>query len=276
MSASDPKRLDIFYHSSETMPELYDDSVQLVIGSPPFTNHPDGKTLDKVLYLEFVGKVFREARRVLKPGRFLVIVNTDLRDHARYNRGNSKFDGLLWQKHSSIRTAAEAIDFRCVETKIWVKSLTRNIYRYGFAYIQFFQKSDPRKSSSWRRSIQESFAQDVWLLKGGGFRRDSRGFTFRDAFHPEIVSRCLKQLTSPGDLVVCPFAGSGTVPAVARLLGRRCIAFETDKHLKPLIKETIARPEWFSAFHGLLNTSAGRGELAHGKIEYSAEARQRK
>ncbi len=253
--------LDIFYHSSETMTELCDDSVQLVIGSPPFTNHPDGKTLDKVLYLEFLSKVFREAWRVLKPGRLLVIINTDLRDHARYNRGDVKFNGLLWQKHSSIRTVAEGVNFRCIETKIWAKSITRNVYRYGFAYIQFFKKSGPCKSSSLRGSIRESFAPDVWLLEGGGYRRGSHGFIFRDAFHPEIVSRCLEQVTVPRDLVVCPFAGSGTVPAVARLLGRRCVAFERDKHLKPLIEETIARPERFPAFVRLLNTAAGSGRL---------------
>lgn len=247
--------VDVFYHSSEAMPELSDDSVQLVIGSPPFTNHPDGKTLDKLLYLRFVRTVFREVWRVLKPGRLLVIINTDLRDHARYNRGEVKFDGRLWQKHCSIRKVAESVNFRCVETKIWAKSLTRNVYRYGFAYIQFFQKTDAGKSSSLRGSIRESFAPDVWLLEGGGYRRDSRGLVFRDAFHPEIVSRCLEQFTAPKDLVVCPFAGSGTVPAVARLLGRSCVAFETETHLKPLIEETVARPEQFSAFRRVLETT---------------------
>jgi DNA modification methylase len=254
--------LDVFYHSSESMPELSNHSAQLVIGSPPFTNHPDGKTLDKLLYLRFVRTVFREASRVLKPGRLLVIINTDLRDHSRYNRGDVKFNGLLWQKHSSIRKVAQSIDFRCVETKIWAKSLSRNIYRYGFAYIQFFQKTGEGKSNSVRESIRKSFAPDVWLLQGGGSRRDSRGFVFRDAFHPEIVSRCLEQFTAPGDLVVCPFAGSGTVPAVARLLGRRCVAFETDKHLKPLIEETVARPERFPAFLRLLQTTARLGSPA--------------
>ncbi|MGO9318706.1 MAG: DNA-methyltransferase [Terracidiphilus sp.] len=248
----------VYYHSSEEMPELANHSVQIAIGSPPFTNHPDGMTLDKLSYLEFIKSVFCEVLRVLEPGGLFVCANTDLRDHARYNRQDHHFDGLLWQKHCAIREVAENVGFRCVETKIWVKSLTRNIYRYGFAYIQFFQKSGG-KPVSMRGKVTQAFAPDVWVLTGGTYRRDSRGFVFRDAFHPGIVSHCLEQFTSPGDLVLSPFAGSGTVPAVARLLGRRCVAFEINVNLNPLIEETIARPERYSVFLPLVDKKAAKG-----------------
>lgn len=240
----------VYYHSSERMVELSDCSAHMVIGSPPFTNHPDGRTLDKSHYLEFTRAVFCEAWRSLKPGCLMVCVNTDLRDHARYNRRDRRFDGLVWHKHSALREVAESVNFRCVDTKIWVKSLARSVYRYGFAYIQFFQK--PGGTASFRAKLTEGFAPDVWLLEDGTYRQNPQGQVFRDAFHPEIVSRCLLQFTRRGDLVVCPFAGSGTVPAVARLLRRRCVAFERDKRLKLLIEETIASPESFSAFAGLL------------------------
>ncbi len=240
------------------MHELEDCSVQIAIGSPPFTNHPDGKTLDKLHYLEFIRSVFCEVWRVLEPGALFACANTDLRDHARYNRKDHHFDGLLWQKHCAIREIAESIGFRCVETKIWVKSLARNVYRYGFAYIQFFQKLGD-KPASVRGRVSQAFAQDVWVLTGGTYRRDSRGFVFRDAFHPGIVSHCLEQFTSPGDVVLSPFAGSGTVPAVAQLLGRRCVAFEIDENLKLLIEETIAKPEHYSVFLPLIDKKAAKG-----------------
>jgi DNA modification methylase len=125
------------------------------------------------------------------------------------------------------------------------------VYRYGFSYVQFFKKSGCTTKST-RVGVSGAFSPDVWLLEGGTYRKDSRGYVFRDAFHPEIVSRCLEHFTDAGDLVVSPFAGSGTVPAVAKLLGRRCIAYETDRSLKPLIEETIANPERHPAFLSLM------------------------
>lgn len=242
----------VYFHSSEEMPEIKNGVAQLVIASPPFTNQLDGKTLDKSDYLNFIKTVYSEVLRVLMPGGVLVSINTDLRDHARYNRGDRRFDGLLWQKHCDLRQIAESLGFRCVDTKIWAKSLNRNVYRYTFAYIQFFQKSRAGLRGNFSRRIEDTFAPDVWLLEKGTARRDSRGYVFRDAIHPEIVNRCIEQFSFSGDLVVSPFAGSGTVLSVAKLMGRHCVGYETNSNLKALIKESIETPAHFFAYRGCL------------------------
>lgn len=247
----------VFYHSSEMMDEVRANATQLVIASPPFTNQRDCKTLDKKQYLDFIERVFSETHRVLKPSGILVTVNTDLRDHARYNSGNTFFDGLLWQKHGDIRRVAEGLGFRCVDTKIWAKSLKRNMYRYTFAYLQVFRKPAARRML--RGCATPAFAPDVWLLEGGSRRQDSRGCVFRDAIHPEIVSRCIDQFTRPGDLVVCPFTGSGTVIAVARLMARRCIGYEINRELEPMIRESIEKPELFAIYREPLRHSPPTG-----------------
>jgi len=250
LSATAPR---IYYHSSEEMPEIRDASANLVVASPPYTNCRDGKTLDKTEYLLFLSAVFREARRVLRPGGYLVTINTDLRDHARHNGGDKAFDGLVWHKHTAIRGVSEGIGFRCVDTKIWAKSLSGNPYRYTFAYVQFFKKpASPRGRCACGRKEAAGFAADVWLLEGGMQRRDSAGRLFRDAVHPEIVSRCIERFTARGDLVVSTFTGSGTVPAVAEILGRRCIGYEIDARLESLIEESVHHPERFPAYRTLL------------------------
>lgn len=225
------------------MREIGSGTAQLAIASPPFTNQSDGKTLDKQDYLEFLGRVICELHRVLMPGGILIAVNTDLRDHACYNRGDKRFDGLLWQKHGDLRQIAEQGGFRCFETKIWAKSLRRNLYRYTFAYVQFFDKPGALGGRSGRQKPTSAFAPDVWLLEGGTYRRDSRGYVFRDAIHPEIVKRCVERFTVPGDLIVSPFTGSGTVLSIATLLGRCGIGYETNRDLRRLIQESIRMPE---------------------------------
>jgi DNA modification methylase len=241
----------VCHHSSEYMPEIGEAAAELAIASPPFTNRPDGKTLDKDDYLAFIRRVFVELLRVLAPAGILVSINTDLRDHARYNGRDTRFDGLLWQKHSDIRRVAEDVGFRCFETKIWVKSLKQDKYRYAFAYIQLFRKPDFKRGKLVRGIIEPEFSTDVWLLEKGTLRRDSRGYVFRDAIHPEIARRCIGRFTAPGDLVISPFAGSGTILAVARLLKRRCIGYEINSNLRPLIKESIESPQHFPAYEKL-------------------------
>ncbi len=223
------------------MSEVGDDTARLVIASPPYTNRPDGRELDKREYLQFLGRVFIEAQRVLVSGGVLVTINTDLRDHARYNDGQRCFEGRQWDKHTDIRRAVESTGLACIEAKVWVKSLKRNLYRYTFSHIQFFAKHGEIRRPR-HPDVADGFGPDVWLLEGGTSRRRPDGSWFRDAIHPGIVERCLLQFTSPNDLVVCPFTGSGTVPAMAKMMSRCCVGYEIDGDLLPLIEASIDGP----------------------------------
>lgn len=57
------------------------------------------------------------------------------------------------------------------------------------------------------------------------------GVTFRKGKKPEkLIRRCLDLATSPGDIVLDSFAGSGTTGAVAHKMGRRWIMVELGEH----------------------------------------------
>jgi adenine-specific DNA-methyltransferase len=57
------------------------------------------------------------------------------------------------------------------------------------------------------------------------------GVTFKKGKKPEaLIKRCLEVATSPGDLVLDSFAGSGTTGAVAHKMGRRWIMVELGEH----------------------------------------------
>jgi hypothetical protein len=78
-----------------------------------------------------------------------------------------------------------------------------------------------------------------WLgdfIEGGG--RDKRFHTWGQ---PESESRYLvTRLTEAGDLVVDPFCGGGTVPAVCKVLGRRWLATEINKETVAIARKRLA------------------------------------
>jgi DNA modification methylase len=235
-------RIKVWYHTAESMPELSSQAATLALTSPPYTNRPDGKSLDKAEYLWFVERVIAEVARVLVDGGVLAMINTDLRDHNRYNGGHAGFDGIVWYKHVDLRRLAEDLGLRCFDTRIWVKSLKTNHYRYNFSYIQFFQKGPKRIAESTDPQVSSLFNPHVWLLEGGTMRTMPDGKRFRDAIHPEVVERCIARFTRPGDLVLNPFSGSGTVLAVSAIMGRRAVGYEVDNHLAPLIDQSVHGP----------------------------------
>lgn len=64
------------------------------------------------------------------------------------------------------------------------------------------------------------------------------------AVFPESLPKWfIKLFTKPGDLVLEPFAGSGTTLKMARLLGRRCVGFEIMKDYVPTILARIRENE---------------------------------
>jgi DNA modification methylase len=237
----------IYFHSSADMHEVKDNSARLVIASPPFTNRRDGKTIDKSEYLDFISGIYNECYRILMPGGSLVSINTDVKDRAQYNQGDRRYEGNVWLKHADLAQKAEEHGFRLWGHKIWAKTLQLNLFRAGFAHILLFSKPNGKVL----RKRTKDFEPDVWLLRDSMRRRDSRGYVFRDAIHPAVPFICINELSNPGELVVSPFAGSGTIPAVAEITGRLWEGYEINRRLGRMINESIygPRPEIYESLN---------------------------
>lgn len=225
------------------MHEVVDCSIDLIIYDPPFTNSPDRKSLDKKGYSLFLKTTSEECNRVLSNEGVLVTINTDLRDHSWYNRNQKEYDGLIWHKHSDIKQMFENLGFRCFETKIWLKSLKKNIYRYNYSYIQFFVKSSKINKIHTSTEITTDFSPDVWFLTGTPRTRLPNNRVFRDGLHPSLVSRCISAFTERDGLVLSPFVGLGTVIQVAKALERSAIGYEVDVDLYDHLINTLTFAE---------------------------------
>ena len=62
--------------------------------------------------------------------------------------------------------------------------------------------------------------RSVWTIAP---RREKSGPA---AFPDELVMRCMEATSDPGDLVLDPFGGSGTVLRVADAMDRECVSFD--------------------------------------------------
>jgi modification methylase len=85
-----------------------------------------------------------------------------------------------------------------------------------------------------------------WYLPvcGGAERlRDASGRKLHSTQKPEaLLERVLLATSREGDLVLDPFAGTGTTGAVAQRLGRRWIMVEREAEYCALIEGRVARP----------------------------------
>jgi len=60
---------------------------------------------------------------------------------------------------------------------------------------------------------------------------------------PDAIRYYLSRFARPGSIIFDPFAGSGTVPAVCKMLGRQYIAFEIDPATAERARERVANTQ---------------------------------
>lgn len=216
----------------EVMKGLESESVDLVITSPPY---PGNSKMWGELYWpenrkrahEFLGKIWMECLRVLRPGCKLII-----------NIANCKRRPYIPNTHfvyESIGDAAEPLG-----EIIWSKH-----GQLGVAFGSYCNPSDPALAD-----MHEYFL----LFRKYGNRRKRPGY-FLDAFSfkswrnsvwkiapakaskighvapfpKEIPKRLILLYSYPGEVVLDPFLGSGTTAIVAENLDRKWIGIEIEE-----------------------------------------------
>lgn len=124
--------------------------------------------------------------------------------------------------------------------------IPNKLYPSHYALL-YFTKGKPRKFEKPRRPIETCRKCAAELKDYGGQKSklNPNGIGVKDIWddispvrhkanknrrpnelHPKLLNRVIEMVTSPGDLIFDPFAGSGTTCAVAELKGRNWIACE--------------------------------------------------
>jgi DNA modification methylase len=221
----------IFQHSAERMVELPDNSVHLMVTSPPYNV---GKEYDQDLtlpeYLTFLERVWAEVFRVLVPGgRACVnIANLGRRPYiplhawimeSMLRLGYLMRGEVIWNKAASASPSTA--------WGSW-KSASNPTLRDVHEYILVFSKSAfkrqnllGRKSTITRDEFLE-FTKSVWT-----FPAESAAKVGHPAPFPQELPYRLAQLYSFEDEVILdPFMGSGQTALAGRKAGRHFIGYE--------------------------------------------------
>ncbi len=223
----------IFCKSSEGMKELPNNSIHLMVTSPPYNV---GKLYDKDMSLEeyrtFLTSVWKEVYRVLVPGGRICVNIANL--------GRKPYIPL----HTFIIEDLLNIGFLMRGEVIWDKGATASssvawgtylsaknpVLRDSHEYILIFSKDtftrgikEKMKSTLTKEEFIE-YTKSVW-----SFNAESATKVGHPAPFPiELPARCIKLYTFEDELILDPFMGSGTTAVAALELNRHFVGYEVD------------------------------------------------
>ena len=240
------------------MEEISDDSIHLMLTSPPYFNAPfDYKGLydNYEQYLELLNNVAKEVYRVLKQGRIAVLNIDDMLVNGEkfpivadvtkifQNAGFRYRDRIIWKKpdgYLRISRRSGVILQNPYPMYFYPDNLLESILIFQKGRFDYRTISEEVKEAS-KINIKE-FLDNKWYMTLWEMTNVLPGSTLEKeiaAFPEELPYRIIKLFSYVGETVLDPFAGSGTTMKVARLLGRNSIGIEIKKSLIPVIKKKL-------------------------------------
>ena len=251
--------------SSEKLAEVEDGSVQLIVTSPPYHNlvvFSDGKeegskddlsrAKTQEEFFERLGNVWKECYRVLKRGGYLICEWEDV-PVGSWTYGYPREICLAGPMVKSIEDAELAL----ISRWFWKKFETgAALHKFQYTLHANLTKSDPRaianvayafafKKRGGSRPAKLDFTREEWKVWCDGMWKienpsvRGEGLSGGAVFAEELVRRFLKIYSSPGDLVLDPFLGTGTTMKVAFEQGRSCVGYEVLPRMLETIKKKV-------------------------------------
>jgi len=234
----------LFCKTSEQMDELPDSSVHLMVTSPPYNASKDyDQDLSLDEYLNLLKNVWQETYRVLVPGgracintanlgrkpyiplhKYLIEIMIDL---GFLMRGE-----IIWDKGSSASQSTAWGSWQSASNPV-----LRDVHEYILVFSKnTFKREQGDKENTIGRDEFLEWTKSVWTFPAVSAKKVGHPAPF-----PEELPRRLIQLYSyRGDVVLDPFAGSGTTCLVAALEERRFIGYEINEQYVELARERIA------------------------------------
>jgi len=134
---------------------------------------------------------------------------------------------IIWDKSGNVMP--ESVKDRPTRAHEYVFLLTKN-------QDYFYDADSVREPSVGQDSPSGRNRRDVFRINTTPYR----GAHFATMPY-ELATLCVKAGSQSGDIVLDPFAGSGTTLASAKTLGRAYLGIEINEEYRPLIEERLAK-----------------------------------
>lgn len=268
----------VFFSDSRNMKEVPDNSISLIVTSPPYFNIKDyskdgyqnkvignkiegqiGDISDYKTYLQEMLLVWKECERVLEPNGKLAI-NSPLMPMLKKDI-NTHYTRHIFNINSDIEnTILTETNLFLLDVYIWNRTnpskrlmfgsypYPRNFYAQNIIeFVTIYVKDGrPKQVPKYIKEISKlsqkqwlEYTKQIWDIPIPG--KDDAAFGMHSAIMPEeIVKRCVKMYTFIEDTVLDPFAGSGTTLKVASELGRDYVGYEISDSYMGIIQQKVA------------------------------------
>jgi len=234
----------VYCKSSEQMDEIPDSSVHLMVTSPPYNASKDyDQDLSLEEYLLMLEKVWRETYRVLVPGG-RACINTANLGRKPYiplhkyiiemmiDLGFLMRGEIIWDKASSASQSTAWGSWQSASNPV-----LRDVHEYILVFSKnTFKRERGDKENTIGRDEFLEWTKSVWTFPAVSAKKVGHPAPFPE----ELPHRLIQLYSYQGDVVLDPFAGSGTTCLVAAMDDRRYIGYEIDEQYVKLARERIA------------------------------------
>ena len=250
----------IIIGDSRCMEKVKDESVHLIVTSPPYWQLKDYGNHNQIgfndTYEEYINNlnlVWNECKRVLHKGcRLCINIGDQFARSVYYGRykvipirteiikfcesdGFDYMGAIIWQKVTTCHTTGGA-------TIMGSFPYPRNgIIKLDYEYILIFKKYGDPPSVQSALKEQSKLTIEEWNQYFTGHWNFSGEKQNKHVamFSEELPKRLIKMFSFVGDTILDPFLGSGTSSLAARNLNRNSIGYEINENYLPIIKEKL-------------------------------------
>lgn len=250
----------IYIGDSRRMDDLADESIHLVVTSPPYWQLKDYGHSNQIgfndsyeQYINHLNLVWAECDRVLKPGcRLCVNIGDQFARSVYYGRykvipirteiikfceavGLDYMGAIIWQKVTTTNTTGGA-------SVMGSFPYPRNgILKLDYEFILIFKKNgttdaptkEAREASKLTTAEWNEFFAGHWRFPG---ERQSSHIAM---FPKELPRRLIRMFSFIGETILDPFLGSGTTSVAALETERNSVGYEIDSETIPLLRSKL-------------------------------------